>query len=331
LKIGATGQVEWARSYGGTGDEQAWSVDATGDGGYVFSGGTTSFGAGQADFWVVKVDSSGNVQWENAYGGTGEDAPGAPYDEYVCRVAVDKEGKFIVSSISDSYEPNGDVLNIRLEPADGSVLWAYGYGHTSEDSTWSFAVLEDGGYLFTGALTDPVALDADAWALKTDTSGNIVWQKTYGLAGWFDEVLGQAATSDGGALLAAYYEASNQDWRSHLVRIAADGSLMWAREYRNGEMSWPNATVELADGFGVIGVSAADAAMWDSQLWFMKTASDGSLGASCQLGVPITLEVKDAPATRKDVTVTVTPTSATVTDTAVTTQQIAPAPTYQCQ
>jgi hypothetical protein len=63
----------WSRTYGGTNDDKAYALVQTGDGGFAIAGSTDSFGAGGYDFWLVKTDASGNMQWNKTYGGTGDD------------------------------------------------------------------------------------------------------------------------------------------------------------------------------------------------------------------------------------------------------------------
>ncbi|RMG15920.1 MAG: hypothetical protein D6729_11640 [Deltaproteobacteria bacterium] len=330
-KLDSSGSVVWSKAYGGSGAEQAYGLDLLPDGGYVFCGGTTSFGAGGSDIWVVRIDATGQVVWEAAYGGSGDDAPGAPYDEYVCGVAVDAEGKIVVVSVSDSYEPNFDLLALRLDPADGTVLWSNGYGGDGEESNWSVGVLADGGYLLTGSFGDPSTFESDAWALKVDTTGAIVWQTTLGIPGIFDEVLKETGTADGGAVLATYYENSDSDWRSRLIRLSADGQLMWARDYQNGQVSWPNDVLERPDGrLSVVGVSVGDVATWDGELWLMETEADGTVATGCALGTPVQIESTTPGATQKSVMVTTTSSAATVTDVSISPRTLSRTPTYQC-
>ncbi|MEF3167805.1 MAG: hypothetical protein K6360_00495 [Deltaproteobacteria bacterium] len=61
---------QWAKTYGGTSHDVANSIQQTSDGGYIVAGWTSSFGAGDWDFWVIKLDASGNVAWQKTYGGT---------------------------------------------------------------------------------------------------------------------------------------------------------------------------------------------------------------------------------------------------------------------
>ncbi len=71
LKLNTDGSVAWQKTYGGSGDDEAYSIQQTSDGGYIVAGDTDSFGAGTADVWVLKLDSDGTVAWQKTYGGTG--------------------------------------------------------------------------------------------------------------------------------------------------------------------------------------------------------------------------------------------------------------------
>ncbi|HHT9118139.1 MAG TPA: hypothetical protein ACFYD1_05875, partial [Candidatus Hypogeohydataceae bacterium YC38] len=69
LKLKADGTVEWQKTYGGVKDDMAYSIQQTSDGGYIVAGGTKSFGAGEADAWVLKLRADGTVEWQKTCGG----------------------------------------------------------------------------------------------------------------------------------------------------------------------------------------------------------------------------------------------------------------------
>ena len=72
--VGASSSpATWDKLYGGELDDEAAAIVQTGDGGYVIAGTTYSFGAGSADFWLVKTDANGNVEWNQTYGGPESD------------------------------------------------------------------------------------------------------------------------------------------------------------------------------------------------------------------------------------------------------------------
>ena len=65
--------ITWDRTYGGSGDDEAFSLIRTTDGGYAVAGDTSSKGAGEGDFWVIKLDEQGEEVWDRTYGGSGDD------------------------------------------------------------------------------------------------------------------------------------------------------------------------------------------------------------------------------------------------------------------
>jgi hypothetical protein len=73
IKTDANGNIIWAKTYGGTGYERAYSVQQTSDGGYILAGWTNSFGAGEREIFLIKTDAKGNVQWAKIYGGASDD------------------------------------------------------------------------------------------------------------------------------------------------------------------------------------------------------------------------------------------------------------------
>jgi hypothetical protein len=113
----------WARTYGGAGADWAYSTQQTTDGGFVVAGWTDSFGAGSFDFWVIKLDVLGGVQWEKTYGSTS--------DERAYTIEQATDGGFIVAGGRGSFGSE-DVWVLKLD-ASGNVLWQKTYGGGAED------------------------------------------------------------------------------------------------------------------------------------------------------------------------------------------------------
>ena len=332
FKLDSSGTVEWANRYGGTGIEQAWSVDITSDGYYIVAGGTTSFGAGGADYWVLKLDSSGNIVWQRAYGGTGDDAPGGTYNEYVARVLEDTDGDYVVASETNSFGSGGsDIWVLKLRSDNGSVIWEYAYGDTDDDSVWSFQEASDGGYILPGLMTRPGTTEADMWVLRLAKDGTITWQKIYGMDSYWDEALTVDATADGGAIIGGYFEKTDADWYFHLLRVDSSGNLSWAKQYKYGDLDWPNAIRTLNDG-GYIVAGVTTTAQQDEELWLMRLDSSGTVGASCSYITDLTLDVQNTTTVSRTLThaTVTTPASVTPVNTAVTENDITITPDFLC-
>ncbi len=330
LRLDEEGQVLWSKVYGGPGMEQAWSVALVGDGGFLVAGGTTSFGAGGADFWVLRLDAQGEPVWQRTYGGPRDDGGGGTYEEFVVRALVDREGHYVLASETASFGAGEtDIWVIQLRP-DGSIRWQKAYGGPEEETTWSLVELADGGYLVPG-VTVSFAPDAsgDLWALRLEPDGAIRWQKAYGLPALWDEALSAGATRDGGVVIGGYLDEGT-DWDGTLLRLDGDGQLWARRRYEHG-WDWPNGVVELADGsLAVAGVAWDRAGGRDLDLWVMRLAPDGDLGTSCGLAQELQLQVADTAARPRDTQATVGGTAVRPREAQVTVRDTQVAPRYLC-
>jgi hypothetical protein len=165
VKTDANGDVQWAKTYGGTSSEQAFSVQQTSDGGYIVAAYTTSFGAGNNDFFFIKTDANGNVQWAKTYGGTNED--------WASSVQQTSDGEYIVAGYTASFGAGSyDIFLIKAD-ASGNVQWAKTYGGTSYDYATSVQQTSDGGYIVAGQTYSFGAGGGDFFLIKTDENGNI--------------------------------------------------------------------------------------------------------------------------------------------------------------
>lgn len=313
FKIDSAGGIEWQKSYGGSGVEQAWSIDITTDGGYIVAGGTSSFGAGGADCLVLKLDANGNIVWQKAFGGSADEAGGGEFEEYVARVFEDGDGNYLVSCITFSFgSGDSDIWVFKLD-ADGSILWENAYGDEDEDGMWMIREKSDGGYLVPGYFTPTSDYDTDLWAMHLNKDGTIAWQNTYGVSGVWDEALTLGATSDGGALLGGFYEEDNDsDWSLTLVRVDTDGNLQWSSKYERG-FDWANAVAEFPGGGFAVAGATMNSLSDQVDFLMLNMSAEGTIGSSCNL-------LKNLEVSKKSTSVTPVATQATVTDTNITPQ-----------
>jgi hypothetical protein len=185
VKTDASGMVEWDMNYGGIPGEWATSMVQTSDGGYALAGWTESFGSGYKDFWLVKTDASGNMQWNKTYGGTSYDSASS--------VIQTNDGGYALAGGSTSFGPDTSWL-VKTDQS-GNVVWNKTYGGSS--TALSVIQTNEGGYA-TAGYTD--SFGGGALLVKTDTSGNIQWSKMYGTMPALASSIMQ--TSDGGYTLA---------------------------------------------------------------------------------------------------------------------------------
>jgi hypothetical protein len=166
IKTDENGNIQWAKTYGGTREDYGFSFQQTSDGGYIVVGHTVSFGAGNWDVFLIKTDANGNVQWAKTYGGTDYDL--------AFSVEQTSDGGYIaagytryVDIISSYY-----VFLVKTE-ANGNLSWAKTYGGGISDGTFSFQRTSDNGYIVAGWTYSFGAGYSDIFLIKTDANGSI--------------------------------------------------------------------------------------------------------------------------------------------------------------
>jgi predicted secreted protein len=231
IKTDAFGNQTWAKTFGGTGDDQGYSVRQTSDGGYVIVGQTDSYGAGGIDIWLIKTDASGNQIWTKTFGGW--------TDDYGYSVRQTSDGGYIIVGETDSYGGgNGDAYLIKTD-VSGTQVWTRTFGGANSDAGYSVQQTPDGGYILVGQTSSYVDVDSgDVYVVKTDASGNQVWARTVGGAhpDYGNSV--QLAAS-GGYIIAGStfsYGAGGQDvW---LIKTDADGNtVMSSRPFASSRLN----------------------------------------------------------------------------------------------
>jgi hypothetical protein len=165
IKTNASGNVQWAKTYGGTNNDSAYSVQQTSDGGYILAGVTYSFGTGGGDAFLIKTNASGNVQWAKTYGGAG-------IDKFI-RVLQTSDGGYIAVGYTSSFGAGGyDVFLVKTD-TNGNIIWAKTYGGWNNDIASSVQRTSDGGYIVAGTTWSFGAGNGDVFLIKTDANGNI--------------------------------------------------------------------------------------------------------------------------------------------------------------
>jgi len=223
VKLNSTGNIQWQKSLGGSNNDYAQSIQTVSDGGYVVAGysrsidGDVTGNHGFYDYWVVKLDVNGNIQWQKSLGGSGFDRAWAIHST--------SDGGYVV--VGDSDSNNGDVTGnhggypdywvIKLD-VSGNIIWQKSLGGSAADIAYSVQTTIDGGYIVCGSSsTNTVSNDGDItgnhsssdyWVVKLDVSGNIVWQKSLG-GSFSDTARSIQVTSDGGYVVAGYTESSD--------------------------------------------------------------------------------------------------------------------------
>ena len=243
VKIDSNGNLQWNQTYGGLGEEFVWSLVQTNDEGYALAGYTDSFGAGDIDFWLAKIDSSGELQWSQTYGGIESDY-----------------GRFVVQTKDGGYALVGRSLRATKVEAqlvkidsNGNLQWNQTYGGTGMMLGESVVETSDGGYALLvdiNSFDDKLLLDFSL--VKTDSSGELQWSQTYGGT---NRESGSCViqTSDGGyAIIGSTLSFGAGGSDMWLVKMDSIGTLQWSQTYGGADWDTGNSVVQTSDGGYVI-------------------------------------------------------------------------------
>ena len=248
MKIDKTGALQWQKSLGGVSDEAANSIIETTDGflaaGYSRSmGGDVSAHHGTADStdaWIVKLDKSGNFVWDRSFGGNGTDAANS--------IQKTSDGGFVIGGYSNSLD--GDVSGnhggydcwiVKVDNS-GVIEWQRSLGGSLDDVAASIDPSADGGYVIAGwsysndgnvSGHHGNSAKKDAWIVKTDDHGFLLWKKTLG--GADDDLLSSIKnTTDGGFIVTGSSKSNDGDAAGNhggldywVVKCSSTGDIQW--------------------------------------------------------------------------------------------------------
>jgi hypothetical protein len=262
IRTDAEANMLWNKTYGGALDETSGEMCQTNDGGYALAGGTYSFGAGDSDFWLVKTDADGMSYWNETYGGTGY--------EYAMAVVQTLDSGYALFGVTESFGAGSQDFYLVKTDASGNMQWNKTYGGTTDDYGTSIVQTSDGGYALAGYTNSFGAGNNDFWLVKTDSSGNMLWNRTYGGTGT-DNTYQLRLTSDDGYAMAGY-TTSFGGFSAYLVKTDASGNMEWNGTY--GSPSMANSLIQTADGgFALAGFTSTGG----QDIYVAKTNASGNM------------------------------------------------------
>ena len=164
-KLNIRGDLIWDKTFGGSENDEAYSVIQTDDEGYAIAGFTVLEDTGDRDFWVIKLDKEGNKVWDRTFGGTSE--------EWANSIIQNKNGNYMVAGWTKSMGAGKtDVWIVKLDKR-GNLIWDKTFGGSENDEAHSIIQTEDGGYAVVGWTKSKGAGNADVWVIKLDENGNL--------------------------------------------------------------------------------------------------------------------------------------------------------------
>ncbi|RZJ50947.1 MAG: T9SS type A sorting domain-containing protein [Flavobacterium sp.] len=296
-KMSEKGELDWQKSFGGSGFDLLQSIKSTKDGGFILAGTSNSesgFQKGEkckgiSDFWVIKLNAAGAEQWQRTIGGNGQDEllsafqtkdggyilGGSSSSNPPSLLDTNVEGKIATTFKEDLYNKseksrgNMDYWIVKLNK-EGTIEWQKTYGGQYADILRSLEQTADNGYILAGYSNSPISGDktdaekglGDYWVIKINDVGEIQWQNTYGADG-DDQPYVIHQTSDEGYIL-----GGNSDSRNALtplggivsngtdfwiLKLDKEGSVIWSKTYDFGKTDILTSLVVNTDNTYLIG------------------------------------------------------------------------------
>jgi hypothetical protein len=278
VKLNASGEIQWQKSLGGNFDDYATSIQQANDSGFVVAGWTLSNNGdvtgnhGNKDCWIVKLNSSGDIQWQKCLGGSNTEEARA--------IQQTKDGGYIVAGCS--FSNNGDVTVhhndsiytdcwiVKLD-SSGEIQWQKSLGGNSDD--WAYSIQQINGGFIVAAITR--SSDGDVtrknngwstiWIVKLDVDANIIWEKSMG-GSRGNQTYAIQQTSDGGYILAGYSNSDDGDVKDHhgstnyydawIIKLDSEGCLQWQKSYGGTKDEYTFSIHQTRDdGFVIAGFS----------------------------------------------------------------------------
>ena len=280
LKLNQEGDKVWSKTYGGSEDDRATNMTKTSDGGYILCGysrsndGDVTGNSGFQDYWLLKIDSSGNLQWQKSFGFSGSDQ--------AFKVFETVEGNFFATGFLDVTASGGlgndftnggqPVSNTRnpqhgvgeywgiLMDSQGNKIWRRYFGGTNNDRSYDTLQTADGGFLLVGASesSDFDITDAkgsyDLWIVRLTATGDKLWTKSFG-GSEIDIGYSVSKTHDGNYLIVGDTRSNDQDVTNSYgnadvwaVKFNDSGALIWQKNYGGSEFDSARSVKQISNG-----------------------------------------------------------------------------------
>jgi hypothetical protein len=269
VKLDSSGNVQWTKTIGGSAWDGASSIIQSSDGGYVVAGYTYSFGAGNGDFYVVKLDSSGNVIWTKTIGGSSYD--------FAYSIIQSSDGGYAVAGGTYSFGAgSSDFYVVKLDSA-GNVIWTKTIGGSNTDEAYSIVQSSDGGYVVAGRTRSfGAGYGYDFYVVKLDSSGNVVWTKTIG-GGDSDGANSVIQSSDGGYVVAGSTRSFTEDVNIYVVKLDANGNVVWTKTIGGSSNDVAFSIIQSSDGGYVVAGGTTSFGAGSADFYVVKMDANGNV------------------------------------------------------
>ena len=286
IKFSQQFDIEWARNYNGPFYENPFSIQQTSDGGYILAGATFSFidplpPEIAYDVWVLKLSSTGDVEWQKVYGGLGHEIQRSGRN--MVTILETGDGGYIFACDTNSFGAGWTDLWLVKLTSTGDIKWQKTYG--GAQSEWfsiggpHIQLTNDGGYIIAGSTLSFGVGYSDVWILRISPTGDIEWQKTYGGASGADFAHAIQPTNDGGYVITggtnSFGVGSPDFW---LLKISADGDIELQKTYGGDGLEEARCVQQTSDGGYIMAGTTNSFTPAHTDTLVIKVSPTGELG-----------------------------------------------------
>jgi photosystem II stability/assembly factor-like uncharacterized protein len=264
----STYQTQFEKTYGGINSERGVVIDGTNDGGYVIGGSTASFSSSE-DMFLVKLDSTGIIQWTKVYNSFG-------YDR-IHGVKQTTDGGYYLSGYVGDGNGLFDMAIAKID-AIGNIVWSKYSGSVQAEELRKLSLTPDGGLLVAGYNASIGVGSKDVQTMKISSNGTIEWAKTYGTL-YEDFNSSCKVASDGNYVLSGALDISGSyDVRPTLIKLDTLGNIIWAKYFQGYIEDWGRDLIETPDGgFLIVGDTKSYGLGGSQDIFLIKTDNSGNV------------------------------------------------------
>jgi hypothetical protein len=237
FKTDSRGNLQWSKNFGGRSTEYGESVQQTSDRGFATAGFTGSYGNGSYDFYLIKTDSRGNLEWQKTFGGD--------KDDRAYSMQTRDEG-LIVAGFTKSFG-NGysDVYLVKTD-FKGELQWQKTFGGKGSEIGFSIEKTLDGGFMVGGNFWLGNPISDGFYLIKTDSRGNLQWEKRIN-SNRFDRLSSVKQTFDKGYILMGTTHEENHPHDIYLIKTDSGGNLEWEKIIKKEDHSSASSILQTSD------------------------------------------------------------------------------------
>ena len=258
----------WTRTFGGRDDDIGNSMKQTIDGGYIITGSTWSYGAGNRSIYLIKTTANGDSVWTRTFGGT-------HYFDYGNSVQQTRDGGYIIVGSTNSYGAGHYDVYLIKTTANGDSDWTATFGGSATDDGHSVQQTSDGGYIIAGSTSSYGVGSDDVYLVKTDAIGRQQWYQTFGGSS-YDCGYSIQQTSDDGYIITGYTTLSSSNRDIYLIKTDASGNEQWSRTLGGSYNDYSYSVQQTGDGGYIIAGTTYSFGAGGSNIYLIKTDSAGN-------------------------------------------------------